>query len=60
VATCSDDVTERCDVEADINGVLVEDGDVVQLVVSGRKKQKVTTVLVLAGYGSRPAISPPR
>ncbi len=33
VASCSDDVTEQCDVQAEINGVPVSDGDVVQLVV---------------------------
>jgi hypothetical protein len=33
VATCSDDVTEQCVVEADINDVPVEDDDVVWLVV---------------------------
>jgi hypothetical protein len=43
VATCSDDVTEQCVVEADINGVPVEDGDIVQLVVNPGR-QKVETV----------------
>ena len=31
--SCTDNVTEQCATEADINGVPVEDGDVVQLVV---------------------------
>jgi hypothetical protein len=43
VATCSDDVTEQCVVEADINGVPVADGDIVQLVINPGR-QKVETV----------------
>jgi hypothetical protein len=42
VATCSDDVTEQCVLEADINGVPVEDGDIVQLVVNPRPREVET------------------
>ncbi len=43
LATCTDDSSERCLIEADVNGVPVEDGDVVQLVVTPGR-QRVTRV----------------
>ena len=41
--SCTDNVTEECELSADINGVPVSDGDVVQLVVNPGK-QTVETV----------------